>query len=118
MKFIVSRTSDAFSRKPPCNEAKRDKIVRVDTRTFPTPEEFDLRRSAIEGKWFDVGTNHRIDERGYITRDNGTIEVWTIELNSLVDLIDFCDKYGDAVIQPCCFNKSYKEIEIYDDYRE
>ena len=56
--------------------------------------------------------------KGDITRDNGMIGVWSVEFNTLEELIEFCDKYGDVVITNCTRNKAYKEIEIYDDYRE
>lgn len=118
MKFIVSRTSVWGTKTSPCEEAKRDSIVRVETRTFHTPEEFDARFSYVEGKWLSVGTNHRVDERGWITRDNGLTDVWSVEINTLDELIEFCDKYGSVVIENCTWNKTYKEIEIYDDYRE
>lgn len=118
MKFIVSRTSAWGDEKPPCEEAKRDSIVRVETRTLYTPEEFDKRFAQREGKWLSVGTNHRVNEKGYITRDNGTIDVWSVEFNTLEELIEFCDKYGSVVIEDYMWNKAYREIEIYDDYRE
>lgn len=48
--------------------------------------------------------------------------LWTIEINSLEELIEFIDKYGyksnGVVIHTCNHNPAYKEIEIYDDYRE
>lgn len=118
MKFIVSRTSIWNDEISPCEEAKRDTIVRVETRTLHTPEEFDKRFAQQEGKWLSVGTNHRVDERGWITRDIGIIDVWTIEFNTLNELIEFCSKYGNVVIQDCMWNRAYKEIEIYDYYRE
>ena len=118
MRFIVTRTSVWDDEESPCKEAKRDSIVRVETRTLYTPEEFDRRFAKREGKWLSVGTNHRVDERGYITRDNGTIDVWSVEFNAINELIEFCNKYGDVVIQNCIWNKAYKENEIYDDYRE
>ena len=118
MKFIVSRTSVWDKEKQPCEEAKRVSIVRVETRTLLTPEEFDRRFSQREGKWLSVGTNRRVNERGYITRDNGMIDVWSVELNTLEEIIEFCDKYDSVVIEHCIWNKAYKQIEIYDDYRE
>lgn len=118
MKFIISRTSIYSSEKSPCEEAKRDSVVRVETRSLLTPEEFDERFAKIEGEWFSVGTNHRKNEVGYITRDNGTIDVWSVEINNLDELMEFCNKYGDVIIQNCMWNKTYKEIEIYDSYRE
>lgn len=118
MKFIVRRTSLWDDEKPPCEEAKRDSIVRVEIRTFLSPKEFDERCAKREGKWLSVGTNHRANEKGWIVRDNGMIDVWSVEFNTLDELMEFYDKYGNIVIKNCMWNETYKEIEIYDDYRE
>ena len=118
MKFIVSRTSMWGEGKSPCEEAKRDSIVCVETRTLYTPEAFDERFAKREGKWLSVGTNHRVNKKGYITRDNGMIDVWYVEFNTLEELIEFCNKYGNVVIEDYMWNEEYKEIEIYDDYRD
>lgn len=118
MKFTVRRASKWSDEDILVDEAKRDSIVRVETRTLYSPEEFDAKFSNREGKWLSVGVNHRVDEDGWITRDNGMIDVWSVEINSLDELIKFCEKYGDVVIKNCMWNKTYKEILIYDDYIE
>lgn len=118
MKFVVSRTSQWGDEIAPCEEAKRDSIVRVETRSCLSPEEFDERFAQREGKWLSVGTNHRVNEKGYITRDNGMIDVWSIELNNLEEIASFVDKYGEIVIGADLHNQDCKYIEIYDDYRE
>lgn len=116
MTFTVRRASTWDE--SPCEEAKQDSIVRVETRTFLSPEEFDERFGKSEGKWFSVGKNHRIDEKGWIVRDNGMIDVYTIEINTLDELIEFNNKYGNLVIGECMWNKAYRGILIYDDYIE
>lgn len=116
MKFVVSRTSQGSG--CPCEEAELMKIKRVETRTLRTPEEFDAKFSLREGKWLEVGSNHRINKEGYITQDNGKISVYGVSISSLSDLIKFAEKYGDLVIQKCMWNNEKYEIEIYDDYRE
>lgn len=118
MKFIIRRASQWGEEVSPCDEARRDNIVRVETRTVYSPEEFDLRFSKREGKWLSVGTNHRVNDKGYITRDREMIDVWSIEINTLDELIKFYDKYGDIVISQCVWNPTYQEILIYDDYIE
>lgn len=118
MKFTVRRASKWSNEDVCCEEAKRDSIVRVETRTLYSPEEFDAKFSNREGKWLSVGANHRVDENGWITRDNGMIDVWSVEINTLDELMEFCKKYGDVVIGNCMWNKAYKEILIYDDYIE
>lgn len=118
MKFTVRRASVWHDEDIFCDEANRDTIVRVETRTCRSPEEFDARFSKQEGKWLSVGKNHRVNEEGWITRDNGAIDVWSVELDTLDELMEFCEKYGEVVIQDCMWNKAYKEILIYDDYIE
>lgn len=118
MKFIVRRASAWGSETSPCEEAKRDSIINVDIRTFHSPEEFDERCSKHEGKWFTVGTNHRVDENGHIVRDKGMIDVWSVEINTLDELIEFCNKYESIIIGDYIRNTTYKEILIYDDYIE
>lgn len=61
-------------------------------------------------------------KRGSIERENkiysATADVWFVEINTLEELIKFYEEYGDIIIKDCLWNKSYTEIEIYDDYRE
>lgn len=61
--------------------------------------------------------------RGSIEIENkiynkSTVDVWFVEINTLEELIKFYEEYGDIIITDCLWNKSYTEIEIYDDYRE
>ena len=49
------------------------------------------------------------------TFDDNEID-WIIEINSLDELIQFSEKYGELIITGNY--KGLKEIEIYDDYRE
>ena len=95
------------------------KLKYVDTRTIRTPEEFDERLAKHEGKWLNVGTNHRINKDGYITRDMGFVEKWGIEINSIEELMAFKERIGhDLVLTTSYIDKETPEIEIYDDYRE
>lgn len=118
MKFTVRRASEWNDNNAPCEEAKRDSIVKVEVRTLRSPEAFDEKYAYREGKWLSVGTNHRINKDGYIERDNGMVDVWSVEINTLDELIEFCNKYGDIVIEDGWQNKAYKHILIYDDYIE
>lgn len=43
---------------------------------------------------------------------------WTIEINSLEELIAFSKKYGELVLTRAVIPEIDNEIEIYDDYRE
>lgn len=120
MKFIISRTSDYGDYSSPCEEAKEDQVVRVETRTRYSPEEFDKKFADREGSWLSVGTNHRIGRNGYICRDREMMNVWTIEINSIEELIALSRKYGKIIVVDhyLSVNDEYPTLEIYDDYRE
>lgn len=45
-------------------------------------------------------------------------EFWTIEVNSLEELVDFKNKYGDIILQDSIRVKGWSEILIYDGYIE
>ena len=50
-----------------------------------------------------------------LEKNNG----WFIEINSIGDLIELINKYGDLIMAKDDYNKSKGyTIEIYDDYRE
>ena len=48
--------------------------------------------------------------------------LWVIEFNTSEELLAFVDKYGKVIIHKTAFalqnKEDYREIEIYDDYRE
>ena len=119
MKFIIRRTSGRGNASP-CAEAKEEQVVSIETRTFRTPEEFDKRFAAREGAWLSVGTNHRIGRDGYICRDRDMMNVWTIEVNSIEELVALSRKYGEIIVADhyLSSNDEYPTLEIYDDYRE
>lgn len=48
----------------------------------------------------------------------GTFDYWTIEINSLEELIEFVEKHGQIVLQKDIFLNNTFEIEIYDTWRE
>ena len=117
MIFQVVRTSD--SDKKPWDNCIPIRLVRVETRTLRTPEEFDMKFGMKEGKWIEKGTNHRVDARGYITRDRELVDEWGIEINSLEELMKFQEAVGEAlVLRTSYIDNKTPCIEIYDDYRE
>ena len=119
MKFVIRRTSGRGNSSP-CAEAKEEQVVGIETRTFRTPEEFDKRFAAREGAWLSVGANHRIGRDGYICRDRDMMNVWTIEVNSIEELVALSRKYGEIIVADhyLSSNDEYPTLEIYDDYRE
>ena len=48
------------------------------------------------------------------------MNVWTIEINSIEELIALSRKYGEIIIAGhyLDINDMYPTLEIYDDYRE
>ena len=119
MKFIIKRTSGRANSSP-CVEAKEEQVVRTETRTFHSPEEFDKKFANREGTWLSVGTNHRIGKNGYICRDREMMDVWVIEINSIEELVALSRKYGEIIITDhyLDINDMHPTLEIYDDYRE
>lgn len=43
---------------------------------------------------------------------------WTVEINSLEELMDFKNKYGDIILQDSIRVKGWSEVMIYDGYIE
>ena len=118
MIFQVIRTSQ-WNDKKPFEDCIPIKLTRVETRTLRTPEEFDKKFGDREGKWLNRGTNHRVDARGYITRDMGFEDAWGIEIGSLEGLMDFAKTVGEElVLRTSWIDNKTPCIEIYDDYRE
>lgn len=72
---------------------------------------FKIRRTS---KWDDT----KPCEEAYILQGvhdpNAWYQKWSIDINTLEDLIAFSKKYGDLVI----ITNGEKSIEIYDTYRE
>ena len=52
--------------------------------------------------------------KGIYSKDDN----WYIKINTLEELIDFYNQYGDLIISKNWDNKKEMQIEIYDDYRE
>lgn len=46
------------------------------------------------------------------------IKCWYVDINSLQELLDFAEKYGDIIIGTSYEYGKTPMIEIYDDYRE
>jgi len=116
--FEITRTS-TWSDEKPCAHAIEIYLTKVQTRTLGSPEEFDNRFGETEGKWLESGTNHRLDEEGYITRDMDTRKCWGIEINSLEELMEFKENINEAIIiAKSGIDYKTPSIEIYDDYRE
>ena len=44
--------------------------------------------------------------------------IWTVEIESIEALCEFCNKYGDVIIHPKQEDEEFPSLEIYDGYRE
>lgn len=114
MKFIVERTSTWGNGKP-CALVKKETLLCIDERVVNDPLKITSMGTS-DGWWYNKGKNHRV-EHGHIKRDFDW-DVWTIELNTLEELLQFRKDYGRIVIEPHPFNPGYLRLEIYDDWRE
>lgn len=119
MKFKVSRTSIWDDEVSPCKGVIQERYTRFEVRTLGNYEEFDKKFGASEGNWLSKGTNHCVNDRGYVQREHpeGSIG-WFLEIDTLDELLDFKNKHGQIIIQECYNNPNIIELEIYDDYRE
>ena len=116
--FEVRRTSN-WNDECPYEKCIPIKLTRVETRTLKTPEELDAKFSKREGKWLEVGSNHRVDKQGFITRDRDEKDTYGVEINSLEELMDFFNKVNEEIVlRKSCIDNKTPCLEIYDDYRE
>lgn len=117
MLFEITRTS-CRSGERPCKKCVPIKLTRVETIILKNPEEFDEKFSSTEGRWLEIGANHRVNKQGFITRDReeGT---YSIEINSLEELMNFFNEInGEIVLRKSYIDEKTPCLEIYDDYRE
>ena len=110
MKFKIDRASSFID--PKVEGAILEKVTRIDYRTVSTLEE--ARKSRWGKEWFGGGSNHR-EEKGMVARD---IEdtIYTIEIGSLEDLLEFIGKEEAIVIDLADYKEVKAKILIYDDY--
>ena len=113
MEFMITRASDWDNVKP-CNEAYQKNYMRKDIRTLKSFEEYDNR---FRDNFLDTGINHKINDDGYIEREFED-EGWFVKIDTLEELLEFTNKYGEIVFGKAYDNDEMNRIEIYDDYRE
>lgn len=53
-----------------------------------------------------------------LENQDGSSEGWTVEINSLEDLVNFVDRNGNIIIKSKDPFHPVSSIEIYDDFRE
>jgi hypothetical protein len=116
MRFVISRTSLWVEEEPPCDDAIKVDVVRIDERTADDPAKIGSSKGN-RGWWFEEGRNHRV-EKGRIRRDFDDT-AWVVDIKSFDDLMAFCREHGTLVLSAESINTyGMPGIEIYDDYRE
>ena len=113
MEFMIARTS-GWSDDKPCDEAYAKNYMRKDVRTLKSFEEYDNR---FRDNFLDTGINHKINDDGYIEREFED-KAWFVKIDTLEELLEFTNKYGEIVFGKAYDNDEMNRIEIYDDYRE
>ena len=119
MKFYICRTSVYEDDESPVDGSFKQECLKVDSRTFKSPEEHDERLGGGENfkPWNSEGLNHRIVDGG-IARDFES-DAWFIEIDSLEELMEFSKAHGELVVSSTYWAvKGHPRIEIYDGYRE
>ena len=113
MKFRISRVSGYGI--PKVAGVKIERVIWFDRRSVSTLEE--ARKQPWSEEFFSGGSNHR-EENGRVVRDLPAT-IYTIEIESLKDLLQFIERVGSEIILD---NSSYKEVAgeilVYDDYLE
>ncbi len=113
MKFTIERASQIFDKTiPPCKGAVREKLVCYDRYSFKSFEEY---QKAFYKNFIEEGFDHKVTKDGIMR----SLEkfYWTIEFNTLEELMNFTDQEGRIVIESEK-DTDYKNIVIYDDYLE
>lgn len=120
MIFEIVRTSLFYSKDKnirPFEKSFPIEIMKIDERFVHDPEELLDKNTRVN--WYKVGTNHRINKKGYIERDLGIVQRWGVEINSLEDLLKLKEEVkSNLIIGSSSENEYFPCIEIYDDYRE
>lgn len=116
MKFQVTRTSDFWKVKPPCDGAFAETVIesqRVSRRRhFAQPK-------SMRDAWHEGGFNYRETGEKNITMWRDVVQhVWVVELDTLEAFITFIETNGECVVSAGDYKELAGRIEIYDDYRE
>ena len=113
MKFIIYRSSTWTDENPNVEGANETDVHLIDNcyhkHLFEqfSKNHTDIKQVGAE-KWKGTNTTPQ--------------RLWVIEFNTIEELLAFIDKYGKVIIHKKSFvlqnKEGYREIEIYDDYRE
>lgn len=110
MIFKIRRTSQWDGENPPIDGAVKRSFENWQTRSL-NEDAFNKKFGEREGLWRSAGKNHKHDENGFCMRQMDDVMVWSVEVNSLEELINMAKDHGGIVF-------TEDALEIYDDYRE
>lgn len=112
MIFKAERTSNNGNYgKQPFEESYKGYCLDTDTKDLKTFEEYNEK---FNEDFRANGINHR-EEDGHIARDF-IKQCYLVEINTLEELMEIKNKYGDIIIWDWSYD--YPILEIYDNYRE
>lgn len=123
MKFTIHRVwDDGDVDRPghtvcPCEGAVEVEIPHWDERVWTEAEHDEKCREP----WRSNGTNHQVLPNGRILRQIGTEWAWTLEVQSLEELLSLQRTLAEPlIIKAASYPEqgSLPDIEIYDEYRE
>ena len=95
MKFIID-TSYKGDKTQPIPGAEKGTYIEVDARSAACPKDIPLHKNEPTDWWYKHGSNHRV-VNGHIRRDL-TSEKWFIEINTLEELLQLQQTYGNLSI--------------------
>jgi hypothetical protein len=88
--LITNRESELDEGLKPHPKAFRSTRERWETRSC-SEARFNEKFAAKEGEWRSKGTEHKVEENGYISRRMEGIDAWRIEVDSLEHLFSMME---------------------------
>lgn len=110
MKYIISRASEWDDDVQPCEEAVSETLVA--TVEYGSEEAPGYKQAKKDPNRFNFREEDGIFKCDFYKN------FWTIEINTLEELMKLYDKYGDLIIKNSIWCENIPEIKIYDDYVE
>ena len=118
MIYTIIKTSFLNDKTPPIEKVFKLKHESWQTRSC-TEEYFNINFSGKEGLWRSKGTNHiKVEGDKWISRRVDDAEKWSIEINTLEELMALVRDHGDIIVKACGINTVTPEIEIYNAFTE
>jgi len=109
MKFEIRKSSNWHEK--PCDEAMEETRPNLDVRRVDSPYRIWHTEEEVQKEWYQHGTNHR-SENGRILRNLPDTMYWTIEFQSLEELMAFQETYGEILISDIGTSTDLKLLEL------